>query len=93
MAEWMYAHTLPEDMHPEGCQCGCGGAFDAEDDEIEPMSNEAVEELEADFQRARRLAELLGVDINTVIAALPDDDIVPDELWDKAQAQVRAEGL
>lgn len=22
MSEWMYAHSLPVDMHPQGCTCG-----------------------------------------------------------------------
>lgn len=23
MTDWMYAHSLPIDMHPAGCECGC----------------------------------------------------------------------
>jgi len=32
MAEWMYAHDLPPDMHPQGCTCGGCDGLPQEDD-------------------------------------------------------------
>lgn len=89
MAEWMYAYSLPEDMHPEGCQCGaCLGSATA--DALATCISDAWRKW---YARDCRLAEILGVDIETVIAVLPDNSVVPDELWQAALAQARSEGL
>lgn len=66
---------------------------DSESAYEQELAADIAEDMARDYDRDQRLADILGVDVNTVIAALPDDDIVPDELWQAALAQVNAEGL
>lgn len=59
--------------------------------DCEMLFDDTYFEMADDYARDKRIAEILGVDIDTVIAVLPDDSIVPAEAYQAAIEQERRE--